>query len=169
MIELVGIEIINSFIELARKTPDGCFVEVGVYQGGTAQHIAKLAREQGRSVYLYDTFTGIPYKDDIDVHQIGDFKDTSFEEIKKLIPYANVIQGTFPQSAVKMERVAFAHLDCDQYKSIIDSVNYLTPLMAKGGIMWFDDFGCLAGATKAVLDLFGDRVEIVNQKAMVRF
>lgn len=169
MITLVNEHVVNAFIDLASKTPEGCFVEVGVYQGGTAQHISKLAKEQGRNVYLYDTFTGIPYKDEIDVHQIGDFKDTSCEQIKSLIPYANVIQGIFPESAVEMEPIAFVHLDCDQYKSIIDSVNYLAPKMVKGGIMWFDDYGCLAGATKAVHDLFGDNIEIITQKAMVRF
>ena len=55
-----------------------------------------------------------------------------------------------------MPKIAFAHLDCDQYKSIIDSVNYITPMMVKGGVIWFDDAPCLKGAAKAVNELYGD-------------
>jgi O-methyltransferase len=169
MIALVGMETINAFIDIAQKTPNGAFVEVGVYQGGSGCCIAAIGELQGRKVYLYDTFTGIPYKDEIDVHQVGDFSDTSYEFIKESIPYATVTKGIFPESAIEMGDIAFVHLDCDQYRSIVESVEYLKPKMVKGGIMWFDDYGCLAGATKAVHDLFGDNIEIVANKAMVRF
>jgi len=169
MITLVNKETIKELLNIASETPEGSFVEVGVYQGGTAYYLSLLAQKQKRDIYLYDTFTGIPYKDEIDQHDVGDFKDTSYETVKNLIPYAKVIQGIFPKSAVKMGAIAFAHIDCDQYRSIIESVEYLKPLMIKGGVMWFDDYGCLAGATKAVHDLFGSNIEIVSNKAMVRF
>jgi len=166
---LVQEKIINKFLSVAEKTPKGCFVEVGVYKGGAAIKISELAEKQKRKVFLYDTFTGIPYKDAIDQHKIGDFSDTSYEEVKEAIPYAKVIQGIFPQSAVDMGKVAFVHVDCDQYRAIKETVQYLSPLMVKGGVMWFDDYGCLAGATQAVEELFGNKIEIVENKAMVRF
>lgn len=169
MITQVTEDVMKAFLEIAADTPAGSFVEVGVYQGGTGSHITYLAEKQGRKVYLYDTFTGIPYKDAIDVHEVGDFKDASYIDIKERLPYANVVQGIFPNSAVEMGDIAFVHLDCDQYRSIVESVEYLRPKMIKGGVMWFDDYGCLAGATKAVHDLFGEGVEIVQNKAMVRF
>jgi len=170
VIPLVAEHVIKSLLEVASNTPDGDFVEVGVYRGGTAVYLSLLAEKQNRNIYLYDTFTGIPYRDEIDSHNVGDFKDTDFESIKELIPYANVIQGIFPLSAVGMGNIAFVHLDCDQYRSIIESVNYLKPKMISGGVMWFDDYGCLAGATKAVDELFGSKIEVMkNGKALVRF
>jgi hypothetical protein len=54
--------------------------------------------------------------------------------------------------------LAFVHLDCDQYRSITEAGRYLTPLMRKGGVMWFDDSPCLEGAKQATRELFGDRL-----------
>jgi hypothetical protein len=147
---------IGAMLKKAKSCPEGCFIEVGVYKGGTASHLTKLAEEQNREIYLYDTFEGIPYKYDIDICKVGQFGDTSFEKVRDALPYAKVFKGIFPDSAVEMPKIAFAHLDCDQYKSIIDSVNYITPMMVKGGVIWFDDAPCLKGAAKAVNELYGD-------------
>ena len=169
MITLASKETIKELLNVANETPEGSFAEVGVYQGGTAYYLSLLAEKQKRNIYLYDTFSGIPYKDEIDQHDVGDFKDTSYKEVKNLIPYAKVIQGIFPESAVEMGKIAFVHIDCDQYRSIVESVEYLKPKMIKGGVMWFDDYGCLEGATKAVHDLFGNNIEIISNKAVVKF
>ena len=162
--------VINAMINRAKQTPPGIFVEVGVYKGGTAWHLCKLAEEQNRKIYLYDTFEGIPYKNQVDSHNIGDFKDTSYEKIVEALPYATVVKGIFPDSAVDMENISFVHFDCDQYKSIIDGVNYLRSKMVKGGIMWFDDYGVLYGATKAVNELFlSEQIKRDSDKAFVVF
>jgi O-methyltransferase len=158
---LVGPHVIECLIDTASKTPPGCFVEVGVYKGGTAWHLSKLAEEQDRHIFLFDTFTGIPYKGEFDPVTVGAFNETSLEEVQKAIPYANIVEGIFPQSAekIKLPDVAFAHLDCDQYQSIKEAAQFLSPLMVSGGIMWFDDYGCLDGANKAVDELFAKRIE----------
>ena len=160
--------VIAAMIFAASLAPDGCFVEVGVFQGGTAQHLNELAQKQGRKLYLYDTFEGIPYRDEVDSHQVGDFSQTSYEQVRDLFPQAAVVNGVFPASAVEMEPIAFAHLDCDQYQSYKESIAYLLPRMTKGGIMWFDDSPCLAGANKAVTEIFGDRVNIYAGKHYIR-
>lgn len=160
---------IQTLCEIASDCPPGCFVEFGVYQGGSAWHLSKIAEEQGREIYLYDTFTGIPFKDGIDSHAVGDFGDTSFEAVKAAIPYATVVQGVFPKSLVKMPPVAFAHIDADQYQSIKDACEVLGPMMVKGGSMVFDDVWCLEGATRA-LEETGWRIEKTKtNKALVRF
>src|SRR5262249_41081096 len=106
-----------------------------------------------------------------DTHPVGDFKDATLEEVRKEILFpANFVKGTFPQSAVPMPPVAFAHIDCDQYRSHVESISYLAPRMTPGGVMWFDDYGGLAGAKKAVDEFFKDRVEMVSERqAIVRF
>jgi len=165
---LVGADVILEMVTMAMECPDGCFMEVGVYKGGTAWYLEKLARRQSRLLYLYDTFTGMPYQDAVDPHRVGDFGDTSYETVRDALPYATVVQGVFPRSAVPMPPIAFAHLDCDQYRSVKESVEYIKPLMMTGGVIWFDDYGCLPGATKAVDELF-PRVEITRtHKAYVR-
>lgn len=151
---ITDIKTIKTMLSVASKTPDGCFVEVGVYKGGTASYLTELAEMQNRKIFLYDTFTGIPCRDVMDVHQIGDFGDTSFEAVRDALPYAKVVQGLFPDSAVKMPKIAFVHIDVDQYKSYIDCINYFKPKMVKGGIMWFDDYE-LPGGKQAIEELIG--------------
>jgi hypothetical protein len=147
---LVDPEVARAMCKLAQECPPGCFVEVGVYHGGTAWFLSNAAEQQRRDCYLYDTFTGIPYRDEGDSHRVGDFSDTTFKEVQDQVPYATCIAGVFPASAVNMGLVAFAHLDCDQYRSYRDALWYLDPLMVKGGAIWCDDVDCLESATRAV-------------------
>lgn len=151
---LVGDDVLNALVEVSKTTPPGCFVEVGVYKGGTGWLLSQVAEMQGREIYLYDTFTGIPYtQEGIDNHKVGDFSDTSFEAVRDAIPYAHVIQGIFPDSAVEMGPIAFVHLDCDQYQSYKDSFDFLIPRCQPGTVLWFDDY-CLPGAAKAINEQF---------------
>lgn len=163
---------IASLTVYAKRAPMlGCFVEVGVYRGGTAWHLSRIAERRRVPIFLYDTFSGIPYKEGLDEHAPGDFDDTSAEEVRKAIPYATVVEGLFPDSIVPMPAISFAHIDCDQYRAIVESVRALGPMMVPGGIMVFDDFGLLDSATKAVCDLFP--VNMINLteagKAWVKF
>lgn len=162
---LVNRENIAQLLAAAASTPPGMFIEVGVYKGGTAWHLAKLAQEQHRRIILFDTFTGIPCADPNmgDTHVVGDFSDCSYEAVRDAIPYATVVKGLFPDCVPKVDMIvepdiAFCHLDVDQYQSYIDCCSYLAQYMIKGGIMWFDDADCLAGAGRAVREVFGDRV-----------
>lgn len=152
-----------------RTCPPGCVVEVGVWKGGSAWHLLEVCREQGRALFLYDTFTGMPFSDPEDNHGVGDFHGTSAEEVSRLMPDAHVIAGIFPDTLVEMPPIAFAHVDCDQYRSVKSCIDVLSPLMVKGGVMWFDDFNCTRGCTRAVHEAYGDAFELIADKAVVRF
>lgn len=167
-VSVVGEDVAASLIAALSTTPiDGCIVEVGVYKGGTLWHFVKHA--QGRMVFGYDTFSGIPFCEEFDQHKVGDFGDTSLEEVAQNVPEAILTKGLFPMSAKHMPGVSFAHIDCDQYRSIMESANYLIPLMLSGGIMWFDDY-CLPSGKKAVDELFGPCIHRTEQgKVYVRF
>lgn len=150
---LLGDLQLEVMMEMAAFSPPGCFVEVGVYKGGSAWFLAKIAKQQGRELYLYDTFTGIPHRHrDYDPHHIGDFAETSFEAVCDAIPMATVVMGVFPHSLTRMPPVAFAHIDADQYQSVKDAITTLKPLMVEGGIMLFDDVHCLPGADIALYE-----------------
>lgn len=162
---LVGPGTLEAMLTLARQAPPGPFLEVGVYKGGSAWHLGQLALEQGRELWLYDTFTGIPYQGPNDVHRVGDFADTDYHAVKRAIPHAHVVMGLFPQSAqfpgfFPRQSIAFAHLDCDQERSYREALRYLVPHMAKGGVMWFDDAPCLKGAELAVRAHFAHELQL---------
>lgn len=162
---LIGIDTLERLCNMARTTPQGCFVELGVYQGGSALKLAEVAREQGRALHLFDTFCGIPFACEKDQHLVGDFSDTDVEEVKRLIPDAIFHVGVFPDTMPKdMEKIAFLHIDADQYESYKAAFKHFLPLMAKGGVIWFDDVGCLRGADEAVKEQFGDAVLIDDSR-----
>ena len=149
---------INGMIDHARATPPGAFVEVGVYKGGTAWHLAEIARAQGRTLWLFDTFTGIPERTDgLDTHQIGDFRDTNVESVRAAIPDAQIVVGDARESVESTDTgpIAFAHLDCDQYDTYRKVLAAIVPRMVIGGAIEFDDYESLEGARKAVDEFFG--------------
>src|SRR5262245_25949255 len=157
--DMIGLSGIRKITELAAGTPDGCFVEVGVYRGGSAWHLAKIARLQRRALHLFDTFTGIPFKGDGDTIEVGHFADTSEAAVKKAIPDAIIHAGLFPQTLPpSLTNIAFAHIDCDQYDSVKSCIENLWPLMVSGGIMYFDDYHWLEGATRAVDESFAGKL-----------
>jgi hypothetical protein len=152
---LVGPLTLELLIACARSTPPGCFVEVGVFRGGSAQHLHALALEQDREIYLYDTFEGMPYFDPaLDSHPLGDFANTDLKRIRSLCPWANIGKGIFPDSSLPMPPIAFAHVDVDNYRCVYETAFFLKDRMAPGGVIWFDDSPCLAGAAKATQELF---------------
>ena len=140
----------DEMAQVASKAPKGAIVEVGVYQGDSALRLYQVAREQNRRLYLYDTFEGVNFKDAIDVYMPGEFKNCSQHHIQSMFPEAYVVKGVFPQSAVTMVLLAFANIDCCQYRATGESIDYLMPRMTSGGIMWFPDYLRLKVVTKAV-------------------
>lgn len=139
----------------ASAAPRGALVEVGVYRGGSAAVLHDVAVSQGRRLFLYDTFRGIPHADPDkgDAHKVGDFADgLTRDQARVVFPYAVVLDGVFPDDFAPPEDVAFAHLDCDQYRSVKDSLAALWPVMVPGGLILLDDY-CLAGCERAVREV----------------
>ena len=128
---------------------EGDMAEVGVYQGGSAKLICEAKKE--KTLYLFDTFTGLPKLSDDDTHfgkkhwYENQFSNTSVDSIKKLLDgYENVqiIKGEFPESGKEItdKKFCFVHLDVDLYKSTIDSLRFFFPKMILGGIILMHDY-----------------------------
>lgn len=168
---LIDPSTIKQMCAVAAQTPAGIFAELGVYRGGSARELAVVAEQQQRELHLFDTFSGIPYRIDDDSHAVGDFADTNEQEVRALIPSAIFHVGVFPATMPEqLPPVAFLHIDADQYESYVHAIRLFSPLMVEGGIMWFDDYACLASATRAVDEAFGERVIRKEfNKAYVRF
>lgn len=157
---IVSEHCLKEMSQKASETPEGIFVEFGVYRGGSARVLADIAVKQNREIHLFDTFTGIPFRDGIDQHNVGDFSDTLESSVRDHVPEAIFHVGVFPDTMpTEFKKIAFLHIDADQYKSYKDAIRLFGPYMVKGSVMWFDDVGCLAGADKAVNEEFGDSIE----------
>ena len=152
-------------LNIANKL-DGSIAEVGVYRGGSAYYLDLLSN--GKNVYLCDTFEGIPYKGELDKHEIGDFDAVSYEDIRERFPSAIILKGIFPDTAEiainENQTFCFVHLDADQYKSTVDSLNYFYPKMVEGGVIIFDDWGWLPGVDLAITEFFKDKPEEISQE-----
>lgn len=169
---LIRPDALNELMETARAAPAGDFVEVGVYKGGSAIVLYDVAQAQGRRLFLFDTFYGIPVRDaKRDAHNVGDFRDTSVAAVRAAMPEALVYEGVFPYTLPDdVGPVAFAHIDVDQYASTLLTCQALASRMAPGGVMVFDDYDVLAGARLAVDEVFPGRVTLSAQgKARVVF
>ena len=144
---------------IAKGAPEGCFVEVGVYKGGMAYALAEVAREQGRELHLFDTFTGIPFQDPGDNHKAGDFGDVVLADVQAAIPDAHFHVGVFPGTMPKdMPPVAFVHCDVDQHESVRAVINEFWPRLVVGGVMAFDDMNQTA-ARALIEKTFGERLQ----------
>jgi O-methyltransferase len=147
----------------------GNFWEIGVYRGGTAALLREVIAQSGsgKSLCLFDTFEGMPETDpDRDLHKQGDFSDTSLDAVQKLVgvfPWVSYHKGYVPSTfaGLEKEQIAFAHIDVDIYRSILDSCDFVYPRLARGGFMIFDDYGfpTCPGARQAVDEFFAEKPE----------
>ncbi|HUZ72365.1 MAG TPA: TylF/MycF/NovP-related O-methyltransferase [Stellaceae bacterium] len=168
---LLGAERVWILYALARQAlaVDGDFLEAGVYRGGTARLLRRVAERAGaaRHLHLFDTFAGMPKTDpQRDKHRERDFLDTSLESVSKFVAgggeveyHAGLIPDTF--RGLEDNRFAFAHIDVDIYRSVADCCAFVYPRTTQGGIILFDDYGfpSCPGARQAVDEFFADKPE----------
>ncbi|MCT4592413.1 MAG: TylF/MycF family methyltransferase [Candidatus Gracilibacteria bacterium] len=151
---------------------DGDYAEVGVCEGGTAKTICEAKKD--KSLYLFDTFDGLPETEKID--ETVNFKpnmfSADFEKVKeKLADYKNVYiyKGLFPKTStpIKDKKFAFVHLDVDLYQGTKDCLEFFYSRMTKGGIIISHDYD-MEGVRKAFDEFFANKPEIVIQLVMTQ-
>tara|TARA_Y100001938_G_C8092412_1_gene435857 strand:+ start:2420 stop:3157 length:738 start_codon:yes stop_codon:yes gene_type:complete len=132
---------------------DGSFWECGVYEGGSASVLAGVLAEENRSLYLFDTFEGIPVSEpeNQDSHPVGAYSTSSIPRLKSMFEtkYPDVyervsfIQGSIPDTfeSFENEQIAFAHIDVDQYSSVKSCLEFIWPRISVGGMVVLDDYG----------------------------
>lgn len=151
------------------KTRDlaGDVVEFGCFVGTTSVFIAKEIEKWGnqKSLWLYDSFEGLPEKSQEDVNSLGEvFKKGELLATKKQL-IANLrksgiskmprITRSWFDSLEKSQippKISFAFLDGDYYRSILDPLELIWDNLESGAIIVVDDYGnhALPGASKAV-------------------
>lgn len=183
--ELV-VALIRATDYVVRGRIPGAFMECGAYRGGSTMTVmyALLNRQSSdREFYLYDTFTGFPLPETVDVYHDGtpaleewDQKKTAdgtsgwlvspiehtrgnIESVGYPMSKVHIVKGmvedTIPATAP--EQIAFLRLDTDFYRSTKHELEHLYPRLSPGGVLIIDDYGAFSGAQKAVDEYFDSR------------
>ena len=164
---------------------DGCFVECGVWRGGSCMAIALTILKEdelNRNLYLYDTFEGMtaPTIHDESFDGIPAEKYLNSDKKKKGIFWAvstydevesNIYSTGYSKEKIKLIKgpvektlplskpdvpIALMRLDTDWYESTKHELNVLFPLLNEGGVLIIDDYGHWKGAKKAVDEYFSN-------------
>jgi hypothetical protein len=171
---------------ISKNRIPGDIVECGVWRGGSmmAAALTLLMLQERRSIYLYDTFSGMNPSTENDVElssgrpaqellQTSDGSSpywgiSSLEEVQHNMEATgyprnliNYIQGNVEDTipTTLPQRIAILRLDTDWYQSTRHEVIHLWPVLVSGGIMIIDDYGYWLGQQKAV-DEFCDNLDI---------
>jgi O-methyltransferase len=155
---------------LKAGTP-GDVAEFGCYAGTTSVFVRRLLNKHKsqKAFHVYDSFDGLPEKTAHDSNAAGiDFSAgklyVSKADFVKVFKAASlqlpiVHKGWFSDLVPKdvPKQLAFAFLDGDFYRSILDSLKLTWPVLDENGVLLIDDFGreTLPGVERAVRDYFG--------------
>ena len=138
----------------------GAVVECGVCDGGSAAVLGASALN-GRELWLFDTFEGIPEPGPLDGEFARGYSGTmkgSVEIVEKLIARTGFAperlflrKGNFSEAFCENlpETIAFLHIDCDWYESVLLCLETLYGRVSAGGVVVLDDFGYWEGARRA--------------------
>ncbi|MBF0624318.1 MAG: class I SAM-dependent methyltransferase [Magnetococcales bacterium] len=158
----------------------GDFVECGVFRGGSTMLAAWALRQFGdtsRTLYLYDTFSGMAEPTQVDRRLGGeaggpiqnwqrqnrgahnDWCYCSLEDVQanlaltgyppeRMIFVAGKVEDTLP--VTRPAAVAILRLDTNFYESTRQEMRHLYPLLAVNGILLLDSYGNWVGTRQAV-------------------
>jgi hypothetical protein len=163
---------------VARARIEGDFVECGVWKGGSSMLAAmalKAAGDSARSLWLYDTFSGMSEPTAADVDFAGRAAGAEWKEgwcqapldaVKSALAstgyptdrlrfVAGKVEETIPRQAPS--KIALLRLDTDWYESTRHELEHLWPRLSLGGVLIVDDYGHWQGARRAVDEFFAAR------------
>lgn len=160
-----------------REDVPGCFVECGVWRGGSAAIMALAARHLGqrRELHLFDSFEGLPEPTAADGQAAitysggrsgGELKTIDLckagvDEVQKFLFdrlqlersairfHVGWFQNTVPSVAPNIGPIALLRLDGDWYDSTRICLENLYPHLSPGGIVILDDYLMWEGCKKA--------------------
>ena len=169
---VVTVDRCHVLYSLARQAArlEGEFAEAGVFNGGTALLLARVASQRGRSIHLFDSFEGLPEPNgDYDSgFQAGDFRSASADAVRSLLAeiqspveiHVGFVPATF--AGLEDREFSFVHIDVDLYQSCLDACEFFYPRLVPGAVMAFDDHGFpdTRGMRHAVEEFFADKPEV---------
>ena len=174
-----GYTLYKSVEYIVKKRIPGDLVECGVWKGGSCLLMALTLMQMNavdRTIYLYDTFTGMsePTEEDViawngkHVHEKWERDDFKSWAVSRERVYRNLVSAGVNQDMLRFvegdvletltttvpDKIALLRLDTDWYASTAKELKVLYPLLSTGGVLVIDDYGHFEGAKKAVDDYF---------------
>lgn len=153
-------------VALEQRGVPGDFIEAGIWRGGAVILMRALIdayQMEDRRVFAADSFAGIPKNERGRNDPVDLWKDrwiAPLDEVRQNIARFGLLDdrivfvpGFFADSLKTLsgERFSLIRLDSDSYDSVETSLEYLYPLLSKGGVVILDDWH-LDGCKAAVAD-----------------
>lgn len=152
---------------------EGDVVELGCYEGGSAVELQRYLVQHApeRSLWLYDSFEGLPDKTEEDRSPLGSLFQPGVLKAAQSRLKRNFVKAGLPIPEITRawfyeldpedlpDAVAFAFLDGDYYESILDSLKLVWPKMRPGSVIVVDDYQNvkLPGVQKALDTFLADK------------
>jgi O-methyltransferase len=171
----------------------GDIVECGVWRGGSMMAAALTLlgeHDLTRTLYLFDTFEGMPSPTEVDratssgksaallLEEADEssliWAHAALDDVRANLASTNYpterirfmrgrVEDTIPRAAP--ENIAILRLDTDWYASTRHELIHLYPKLSVGGVLVVDDYGHWEGARKAVDEFINDnRLPILLQR-----
>jgi len=172
---LTGLERVQNLYRLARRIEieeiPGDVVECGVYNGGTAAVLARVATHSNlnRTVWLFDSFKGMPQTTEVDGAEarayVGEVKGSA-DRVRDLLQSAGadmsrvrIVEGLFEETfpTIQIPRIALLNVDADWYESVKLCLERFYDRVVPGGFVSLDDYGHWPGCKRAVDEFFEKR------------
>lgn len=151
-------------LALATAAVPGHVAELGVYKGGTAKLLGEVLKASGKRIYLFDSFSGMPWTEPDQALEQRQFADVTLGGVQAYLsdyPAMRFRPGFFPDtsSGLEHERFSLVYLDADQYESTKSGLEFFYPRMSCAGVILVDDYGSShwTGVREAV-DRFAESV-----------
>ena len=165
----------KKIVEIARESLvfDGDLVELGCYKGDTSLLLADVIRGTDKRLWIYDSFEGLPAKNEKDNSEIGrafcegELRVTK-REVKERFLRAGIRLPIIKKAWFSElndddlpREISFAFLDGDFYRSIKDSLALIEGRMCQGGVIVIHDYNnqALPGVARAVDEWMKERRE----------
>ena len=154
----------TAFALVMNNRVPGDYAEFGVFEGRTTIEAWRAARASGfdeMRFRIFDSFEGLPEVKGIDegtVFETGQYACTRerFEaNMKKFgadLSRFDIVPGFYDETLPRQKddsKIAVAWIDCDLYASTVPVLEYLTPRLADGSVICFDDWFCYNGRPDA--------------------
>ena len=163
--------LLAGFHLLSRTDVEGDYLEFGAFRGESFRNAMRAAHQVYRATparrfpgrfIAFDSFAGLPpvatTGDGVNPYREGEFaaSQASFEQavgkLRNRFPI-EVVPGWFAdtlnrQTAERLglQRAAFVNVDCDLYESTVPVLEFITPLLQTGTIVYFDDWFSYRGS-----------------------
>lgn len=179
------VDLYRRVYSVTNATHRGIIIETGCAVGGSALVIA-AAKQRQSPFYIYDTFDMIPpptRQDGPDAHERYEtiisgqaqgihnaayygYQNELMQQVRRnFIRHGfnleddniHLVQGLYEEMLIVTEPVAFAHIDCDWYDSVLTCLERIEPHLVPGGALVIDDYFTWDGCKKAVDTYFAGR------------